>query len=123
MVAGESNVLWRGKTHNFAQSSGTSDGKSKYIPITKESFSRCHYRGATDCVAHYLALNPKSKIFDGKAFILGGSYANELTLQKGVRVGDLSANLIGNINPLANLVRIPSKRVALMEDWRKKLPA
>ena len=47
MVAGESNVLWRGKTHNFAQSSGTSDGKSKYIPITKESFSRCHYRGAT----------------------------------------------------------------------------
>ena len=123
MVAGESNVLWRGKTHNFAQSSGTSDGKSKYIPITKESFSRCHYRGATDCVAHYLALNPKSKIFDGKAFILGGSYANELTLQKGVRVGDLSANLIGNINPLANLVRIPSKRVALMEDWSKKLPA
>ena len=116
-------MLWRGVTRNFAQSSGTSDGKSKYVPITKESFSRCHYRGGVDCVALYLAMNPQSRIFDGKAFILGGSYANELHLRKDVVVGDLSANLINNINPLANLVRIPDKQTALMEDWSKKLPA
>jgi len=123
MVEGNSDVLWRGVTRNFAQSSGTSDGKSKYVPITKESFSRCHYRGGVDCVALYLAMNPQSRIFDGKAFILGGSYANELHLRKDVVVGDLSANLINNINPLANLVRIPDKQTALMEDWSKKLPA
>lgn len=123
MVEGERDVLWRGATRNFAQSSGTSDGKSKYIPITKAAFSRCHYKGGSDCVAHYLNLNPESRIFDGKAFILGGSYANELELPKGVSVGDLSANLIGNINPLANLVRIPGKKIALMEDWSRKLPA
>ena len=123
MVEGKSDVLWRGVTRNFAQSSGTSDGKSKYVPITKESFSRCHYRGGVDCVALYLAMNPQSRIFDGKAFILGGSYANELHLRKDVVVGDLSANLINNINPLANLVRIPDKQTALMEDWSKKLPA
>ncbi len=70
MVEGKSDVLWRGVTRNFAQSSGTSDGKSKYVPITKESFSRCHYRGGVDCVALYLAMNPQSRIFDGKAFIL-----------------------------------------------------
>lgn len=68
-------------------------------------------------------MNPNSRIFDGKAFILGGSYANELNLKKDVVVGDLSANLINNINPLVNLVRIPGKRIALMEDWSKKLPA
>lgn len=123
MVEGEGNVLWRGACRNFAQSSGTSDGKSKYVPITPDSFRRCHYRGSADCVAVYLAMNPSSRLFDGKAFILGGSYANELTLRKGVVVGDLSANLISNINPLANLVRIPDKRTALMEDWSKKLPA
>ena len=123
MVEGERDVLWRGACRNFAQSSGTSDGKSKYVPITPDSFRRCHYRGSADCVAVYLAMNPKSRLFDGKAFILGGSYANELTLRKGVVVGDLSANLISNINPLANLVRIPDKRTALMEDWSKKLPA
>ena len=110
MVEGESDILWKGKVRNFAQSSGTSDGKSKYIPISKESFAKCHYRGGSDCVTLYLNLNPKSRIFDGKAFILGGSFANELHCN--AVVGDLSANLIHNINPLANLVRVPSKKVA-----------
>lgn len=123
MVAGERDVLWPGVTRRFAQSSGTSDGKSKYIPITDESLSRCHYRGGADCVALYLAMNPKSRIFDGRSFILGGSFANELDLPKGVALGDLSANLIDNINPLVNLVRIPDKATALMEDWSRKLPA
>lgn len=122
MIAGERDVLWPGAVRNFAQSSGTSDGKSKYIPITAEGFRRNHYQGGFDVVAHYLATNPDSRIFSGKAFILGGSFANELSLKPGVRVGDLSANLIANINPLANMVRIPSKDIALMADWTKKLP-
>lgn len=122
MIAGERDILWRGRVTHYAQSSGTSDGKSKYIPITEESFRRCHYQGGTDVVAHYLNLYPDSKIFSGKAFILGGSYANELDLPRDVVVGDLSANLIDNINPIVNLMRVPSKRVALMEDWAKKLP-
>lgn len=124
MIAGERDVLWKGMTTHFAQSSGTSDGKSKYIPITSDSFTRCHYRGGTDVVAHYLNLYPDSRMFSGKGFILGGSYGNELkSLPKGVVVGDLSANLIDNINPLVNIVRVPSKKIALMEDWAKKLPA
>lgn len=123
MVDGEAGVLWPGKCYNFAQSSGTSDGKSKYIPITQESLKRNHYQGATDVVAHYLNLNPQSRLFSGKALILGGSFANELTLRPGTQVGDLSATLINKINPVANLFRVPSKRVALMEDWKEKLPA
>ena len=123
MIDGERDILWKGRVTHFAQSSGTSDGKSKYIPITADSFKRCHYQGGTDVVAHYLNLYPDSRMFSGKGFILGGSYANELTLKKGVVVGDLSANLIDNINPVVNMVRVPSKRIALMEDWEKKLPA
>jgi hypothetical protein len=123
MIAGERDILWHGVTRNFAQSSGTSDGKSKYVPITPESFKRNHYKGGSDVVSRYLYLNPDSRMFSGKGFILGGSFANELTLPQGVKVGDLSANLIDNINPLVNLVRIPSKKIALMADWSKKLPA
>ncbi|MDE6175133.1 MAG: GH3 auxin-responsive promoter family protein [Duncaniella sp.] len=123
MIAGEKDVLWPGRTRNFAQSSGTSDGKSKYIPVTSDSFKRSHYKGGGDVVAHYLNLYPDSRIFAGKSFILGGSFANELELPSGVRVGDLSANLIENINPLVNLTRVPSKKIALMEDWAVKLPA
>lgn len=123
MVQGESNVLWPGRCHRFAQSSGTSDGKSKYIPVTADSLKLNHYRGASDAVAHYLNNYPDSRMFSGKGFILGGSFANELTLPRGVRVGDLSANLIDDINPVVNLVRIPGKEVALMADWTRKVPA
>ena len=122
MVNGIKDELWPGRCMNFAQSSGTSDGRSKYIPVTRESFRWNHYVGASDVVSHYLNLNPGSRIFSGKAFILGGSFANNLKLKPGVRVGDLSANLIENMNPLANMVRIPGKQVALMEDWNEKLP-
>jgi hypothetical protein len=122
MINGIKDELWPGRCMNFAQSSGTSDGRSKYIPITGESLRWNHYVGASDVVSHYLNLNPKSRIFSGKAFILGGSFANNLKLKPGVRVGDLSANLIENMNPFANLVRIPNKQVALMEDWTEKLP-
>jgi hypothetical protein len=122
MVNGIKDELWPGRCMNFAQSSGTSDGRSKYIPITGESLRWNHYVGASDVVSHYLNLNPGSRIFSGKAFILGGSFANNLKLKPGVRVGDLSANLIENMNPLANMVRIPGKQVALMEDWNEKLP-
>ena len=124
MIKGETDVLWKGKCIDFAQSSGTSGGKSKYIPVTKDSLSGNHYRGGEDTVAHYLRNVPESKIFSGKGFILGGSFSNTLPSDiKNVNVGDLSATLINRINPFANFVRIPDKKTALMVDWEKKLPA
>lgn len=123
MVEGEKDVLWPGRCRRFAQSSGTSDGHSKFIPVTADSLRLNHYPGATDAVAHYLHLYPSSRMFAGKGFILGGSFATELQVPEGVRVGDLSANLIEAVNPLINLVRVPSREIALMEDWRQKVPA
>ena len=117
MVSGEPDLLWPGVTRRFAQSSGTSDGKSKYIPITPRALSRGHYAGAAFSLASYLHHHPQSRVFGGKNFILGGSYANELNLPRTLKVGELSATLIDRINPLVNLVRIPSKRIALMENW------
>ena len=122
MVEGERDVLWPGKCMRFAQSSGTSGGKSKYIPITPRALKMNHYAGAADALISYLDHNPDSRVFSGKSFILGGSYANALDLPVGVKVGDLSATLIDCINPVVNLFRIPDKKTALMEDWQQKLP-
>lgn len=123
MVAGGRDILWPGVCRRFAQSSGTSDGKSKYVPVTDDSLRLNHYAGGAEVVASYLNLNPRSRLFAGKSFILGGSFANEVAdLPAGVRVGDLSANLIDKINPAVNLLRIPSMQVALMPDWHEKLP-
>ena len=124
MIEGESDVLWRGRCFNFAQSSGTSGGRSKYVPVPDENLKYGHYKGSADCVAHYLRHNPHSRLFSGKGFILGGSFASELKpSDPRVRVGDLSATLIDKINPLANFFRVPDKRTALIPNWKRKLPA
>lgn len=123
MISGEKDLLCPGKVIRYAQSSGTSGGKSKYIPLPPRSLKKCHYAGSTAVVARYLSVYPDSRLFSGKSLILGGSYANELTLPPGVKVGDLSASLIDCINPVVNLFRAPSKKIALMSDWSRKLPA
>lgn len=124
MVYGERDVLWPGRTTHFAQSSGTSGAPSKYIPVTADSLRCNHYAGAAQAVASYLGINPRSRLFAGRSFILGGSYANALpALPAGVRVGDLSATLIDCVNPAVELLRIPDRKTALMSDWTDKLPA
>lgn len=123
MMRGERDILWPGRCRRFAQSSGTSGGKSKYIPLPDASLNGCHYAGAAYSLASYLHYYPDSRVFGGKNFILGGSYANEVAgLLPGVRVGDLSASLIDRINPLVNLFRVPDKKTALLSDWQVKLP-
>ena len=123
MIAGEKNVLWHGRIRRYAQSSGTSDGKSKFIPITPEGLRKNHYKGAASVVARYLANNPHSRIFSGRGFILGGSFANTLGIRGKVKAGDLSAHLIEHIPEIINFFRTPSKKTALMENWTEKLPA
>lgn len=124
MLKGESNVLWPGRCKWFAKSSGTTSDKSKYIPVTKDALKYTHYRGGTDAMVIYLALNPQAKVMNnhGKGLILGGSFSNE-TLPYGIKAGDLSATLIKNVNPMVNYIRTPNKKVALMNEWEAKLKA
>lgn len=119
MRQGEADVLWPGRVRWYAKSSGTTNDKSKFIPVSKDGLKDTHYAGGRDAVTWYLANNPESRIFDGKALILGGSHAPNYNV-KGSLVGDLSAILIENINPLVNLVRVPRKQTALLSDFEIK---
>ena len=119
MRHGESDVLWPGKVKWYAKSSGTTNDKSKFIPVSKDGLQDIHYAGGFDSVAIYLRNNPKSRMFDGKGLILGGSHAPNYNVE-GSLVGDLSAILIENINPLVNLVRVPKKQTALLSDFEIK---
>ena len=119
MRHGEKDVLWPGRVKWYAKSSGTTNDKSKFIPVSKEGLQKIHYAGGYDSVALYLRNNPKSRIFDGRSLILGGSHAPNYNLKDSL-VGDLSAILIENINPLVNLVRVPKKQTALLSDFEVK---
>ena len=119
MREGKPDILWPGKVVWFAKSSGTTNDKSKFIPVSKEGQKGIHYKGGTDCVSSYLTIHPKSKIFKGKSLILGGSHEPNLNTPNSM-VGDLSAILIENVPKAVNLTRIPKKKVALLSDFEQK---
>ena len=119
MRHGEQDVLWPGLVKWFAKSSGTTNDKSKFIPVSNAGLHRIHYKGGADVVALYLRNNPQSRLFDGKSLILGGSHSPNYNVE-GSLVGDLSAILIENINPIANLFRVPKKQTALLSDFETK---
>lgn len=119
MRHGERDVLWKGRVKWYAKSSGTTNDKSKFIPVSSAGLHDTHYAGGTDAVALYLHSHPESRLFDGRALILGGSHQSNYNLP-GSLVGDLSAILIENINPVVNLFRVPKKRVALLSDFEEK---
>ena len=120
--AGEQNLLWPSEIRWFAKSSGTTNDKSKFLPVSRESLKDTHYRGGIDAVALYLHQNPQSRFFTGKGLILGGSHAPNLNTNHSL-VGDLSAILMENLNPLVNYIRVPSKQTALMEHFEPKMEA
>ncbi|WP_185872150.1 GH3 auxin-responsive promoter family protein [Blattabacterium cuenoti] len=116
---GEKNILWPGKIKWFAKSSGTTNTKSKYIPVTNISMNECHYKAGKDMLSIYIHNHPKTKIFLGKAVRLGGSH--ELYKNYNTFYGDLSSILIQNTPFWAENICIPKKKIALMSEWETKL--
>ncbi|MBQ8047764.1 MAG: GH3 auxin-responsive promoter family protein [Prevotella sp.] len=121
MRHGERDILWPGLVKWYAKSSGTTNDKSKFIPVSSEGLQRIHYKGGADVVISYLGNHPESRMFDqrGKGLVLGGSHAPNYNVAHSL-VGDLSAILIENMNPLVNIVRTPGKSTALLSDFEEK---
>lgn len=118
---GEQNILWPKPIHWFAKSSGTTNAKSKFIPVTSDSLEDCHYAASKDLLCMYLNNNPDSQLFTGKGLRLGGS--KELYKENGTVFGDLSAILIDNMPFWAEFSSTPSNRVSLMSEWESKMNA
>lgn len=120
MMKGEQNVLWYDEIHCFAKSSGTTNAKSKFIPVSKESLEETHYRGGKDLVAMYYANYPDSKMFTGKGLSIGGSYEKN-PLDSKTYYGDVSALIMKNLPLWAQAHRVPKLSTALMSDWNTKI--
>ncbi len=118
---GESNILWATPIKWFAQSSGTTNARSKYIPVSTESLEYCHYAASKDLLCMYLNNNENSHLFSGKGLRLGGS--KELYENNGTVYGDLSAILIDNMPFWAEISSTPNSDVSLLSDWEIKMQA
>ena len=118
---GENNIFWSSKIKWFAKSSGTTNAKSKFIPVSDESLEDCHYAAGKDLLCMYLNNNPNSQLFTGKSLRLGGSKSPYE--KNGTFYGDLSAILIDNMPFWAEFSSTPSNKTSLMEDWNYKIEA
>ena len=116
---GEQNIFWPTKIKWFAKSSGTTNSKSKFIPVSQESLEECHYDAGKDLLCIYLNNNEDSMLFAGKSLRLGGSKSPYE--KNGTYYGDLSAILIENMPLWFEFSSTPSTKTTLIDDWEIKI--
>ncbi len=122
VMNGEQNVLWPTEIKWFAKSSGTTNDKSKFIPVSLESLDECHFKGGKDLLAIYCNNNPDTQLFSGKLLSMGGSHSVN-SFNSASYYGDLSAILIQNLPFWCEMMRTPGISVALMDKWDEKIEA
>ncbi len=118
---GETNIYWPEPIKYFAKSSGTTNAKSKFIPVSTDALENCHYKAGKDMLCLYLNNNEDSQLFTGKSLRLGGS--KQLYEDNNTVFGDLSAILIDNLPLWAELGSTPSNKISLMSEWTEKMKA
>lgn len=122
LMHGEQNVLWPSEVKWFAKSSGTTNARSKFIPVTTEALEECHFKGGKDLLSIYVNNFPDTQLFSGKGLAVGGSaQANEFDPSSTSFYGDVSAVIMHNLPPWAQFIRTPSLEVALMQNWEEKI--
>ena len=121
LIDKQQNVLWNKPIKWFAMSSGTTEDKSKYIPVTQESLTKGHYKCGEQMLAIYGQANHKAGFFFGKTLVLGGSKQIN-NIGEGIFTGDISAILIKNLYFWAKKSRTPES-ISLLPDWEVKLQA
>lgn len=119
MVAGEADVLWKGKPLYFAKTSGTTSGV-KYIPLSKESMPE-HIKAARNAILTYINETGKADFVNGKMIFLQGSPV--LAEKNGVNLGRLSGIVAHHVPAYLQKNRLPSYETNCIEDWEKKVEA
>jgi hypothetical protein len=117
---GQQNILWPSRLKWFAKSSGTTDDRSKFIPVSKEALEECHYKGGKDMLSLYYHQKPDAQLYNGKNLVIGGSSKINPFNEEGY-TGDLSAIIIRNLPLWVEMKRTPSRDIALMDNWEEKI--
>ena len=118
---GEQNLFWHTNIKWFAKSSGTTNAKSKFIPVSDEALEYCHMKAGKDMLCLYINNNEHTQLFTGKSLRLGGS--SDIYEDNSSYFGDLSAIITENLPFWADYSSAPSQEVALLSEWETKMEA
>ena len=121
IMNGKQNLLWPDTISWFSKSSGTTTGKSKYIPVSKETLFNCHYDAGKAMIASYIDNRSNSKLLFGRNISVSGSYLRQSNTSNDYLVGDISAILMQNLPKWAEYIKIPSTKLTLISDWEEKI--
>ncbi len=121
-MRGEQNLLWPSDVKWFAKSSGTTNARSKFIPVSYDALEECHFKGGKDMLGIYCSSNPETLMFDGKGLTIGGSQqVNQFDTNNESFYGDVSAVIMSNLPYWTKFVRTPTLDIALMDEWEAKI--
>ncbi|GAA3969359.1 GH3 auxin-responsive promoter family protein [Mucilaginibacter dorajii] len=120
MLKGEKNVLWPTEIRWFAKSSGTTNDRSKFIPVSEEALEECHFKGGKDVLTIYFNNQPNARMFTGKVLTLGGSHQVS-QFNTDTSFGDLSAVIMKNLPLWAEFHRTPQLDIALLDNFEEKI--
>ena len=112
-------LTWPGRIPYLALTSGTTQGATKYVPVSREMLASNKKAGQT-LVAYHLASRPESRLFHGRMFFLGGSSDLE-SPAPGVEQGDLSGIAAKELSAFLRPYAFPPLELALEPDWDRKL--
>jgi hypothetical protein len=112
-------LTWPGRIPYVALTSGTTQGTTKYIPVSMEMVASNRDTART-MVAYHYAANPDSRLFLGRMFFLGGC-AELRQVASGVKEGDLSGIAAQEVSRLLRPFTFPPLDLALESDWERKL--
>ena len=120
MMKGEEDILWPGKISWFSKSSGTTNARSKHIPVSKQALKDCHFKAGKDQLALYIRSYPDTQVLSGKSLFVGGSLSR---VNEGLDIycGDVSAVLMKNLPVWGEYLRTPRLETALLSDYEEKI--
>lgn len=113
-------VTWPGRIPFFAMTSGTTTGRSKFIPYTRQ-MRRAAARGFLDLLCFHFVNRPSSRLLGGLALALTGPTELAPQHEPAVRTGSVSAITAGALPGFLRGRVLPPPSIANLPEWKDKI--
>ena len=120
MMYGAQDVLWPGKVHWYAKSSGTTSSRSKFIPIPHDNLKGSHHKSTWEALALLYKMLPDAPVFHKKSLVMGGSLS-AFEGHPSTTYGDISAIMLQHMPAVGRPFFTPDFETALLDDWEEKI--
>ncbi len=117
--SGQQKVMTDKPVQWFAKTAGTTSGKSKLVPITKQIMQQCHVRGTFFALSKIHQKDESMRLLSHKNLLIPGGIYD--TLDSGITVADVSAIISINIPYIYRGYYTPDIHIQTFSKWEEKI--